>query len=72
VSINELFEKHDGEYLKFERVENPKSKRSDVHAFIRLDELYPGNRDMIVAAPNATYSFFCESSPEILDEINPA
>ncbi|MEE9612838.1 MAG: hypothetical protein V3W19_16415 [Desulfatiglandales bacterium] len=48
--MEERFEKYSDEYLKFERVENKKSKRADLHGFLLLDELFPGNRDMISAA----------------------
>lgn len=45
-----LFEKHGSEFLRFERIENPKCKRPDVCAFIRLDELVPESKDMVSAA----------------------
>ena len=40
------------EYIKFERVENRRSNRPDLHAFLLLDELCPSNRDrdMVCAA----------------------
>lgn len=46
----ELFEANDGEFLQFERIDNPLHKRPDLCAFLRLDELVPGNRDMVSAA----------------------
>lgn len=49
MSINDLFEKHDDEYLKFEKVSQPKSSRPDLHAFIVLDELFPKSRDIVSA-----------------------
>jgi len=48
--LRDLFEAHDGEYIKFERVSNPRSKRPDLHAFLLLDELVPGDSDMISCA----------------------
>lgn len=45
--MDELFEKHNDEYLKFERVENKRSSRPDLHAFLLLDELFPGTRDIV-------------------------
>ena len=50
--LEELFElyENNGEFLKFERVENKKSLRPDLHAFILLDDLVPGKIDMITAA----------------------
>lgn len=37
--IRELFEKHDEEFLKFEKVENKLSNKRDLHAFMLLDQL---------------------------------
>lgn len=43
-------EKYEDEYLKFEKVENKHTNRPDLHAFILLDKLLPGKRDIIEAA----------------------
>lgn len=48
--LRELFETHRSEYLAFERVANPRSKRPDLHAFLLLDELVPGNKGIISCA----------------------
>lgn len=48
--LRELFEAHRDEYIKFDRVSNPRSKRPDLHAFLLLDELVSGNRDIISCA----------------------
>ncbi len=40
--LHEIFEKHDGEFLKFDRILQKHSNRPDVHAFILLDKLVPG------------------------------
>ncbi|MEQ8636876.1 hypothetical protein [Gimesia maris] len=37
-------------FKRFEKVENKRSQRPDLHAFLLLDELFPGNRDMVAAA----------------------
>lgn len=37
--LEELFKKHDEEFLEFDRVENKLSKRRDVHLFVFLDNL---------------------------------
>ena len=53
MSVNDLFEKHEEEFLKFERVEKKLSSRPDLHAFIFLDGLFPAEkegRDMVAAA----------------------
>ena len=48
--IEELFEKHNNEFLEFDRVENKRSNRPDLHAFILLDQLFPGDSNMISSA----------------------
>lgn len=48
--LRELFEKHNDEFLKFERVETKRSRRADLHGFILLDELVPGDRDILAGA----------------------
>lgn len=49
--MEELFEKHNDEYLEFGRVENKTSRRADLHAFNLLDRLVPGETDdMVVGA----------------------
>ncbi len=50
-NLNELFEKHEDEFLKFERISSPLSKRPDVHAFLLLDTIVPPKRerDMVSA-----------------------
>lgn len=45
-----LFDSEEAEFLKFENVEHKKSLRPDLHAFLLLDELVPGQKDMISAA----------------------
>ena len=50
MNLHDRFEQFDGEYLKFDRIENPRSKRPDLHAFLLLDEIQPGDRDLISAS----------------------
>lgn len=57
----------DDEFLKFDRIENPRSKRPDLHAFLLLDELVPGTSDMIAAAEHD--EFFIQVSPEALAKV---
>lgn len=49
-TIEGAFKRHEGEHLKFARVQNKRSNRPDLHAFMLLDELVPGDSDMIAAA----------------------
>ena len=50
MSAKEMFEKHHDEFLKFDRITDKHSKRADIHAFILLDRLTPGDCDMVSAA----------------------
>ena len=50
MNIEDIFEKHNDEYLKFERVVNPLHPRSDLAGFLLLDKIAPGTNDMISAA----------------------
>lgn len=49
-NIKAVFDKFDDEYLKFDRVENKLSQRPDLHAFLLLDSLIPGDRDIVAYA----------------------
>jgi len=53
MDIEDRFEKisaNSHEYLRFELVENKRSLRRDMHAFLLLEELVPGEGRGIVAA----------------------
>ena len=50
MDLEALIEKHNDEFLNFARVENKRSKRADLHAFMLLDELFPDDGDMVAAA----------------------
>jgi hypothetical protein len=50
LNLEEVFEKHDGEYSHFERIENPRHPRPDICAFLMLHDLVPGDRDMVCSA----------------------
>lgn len=41
IDLAAVFEKHENEFLRFERVANKRSKRPDLHAFLLLDEIVP-------------------------------
>ena len=60
--IHDKFEAVNDDYLKFERIENKRSSRPDVHAFILLDELFPSERemDLIECAEHDIYYFSIE------------
>lgn len=52
------------DFLKFEGIEKPRSKRPDLHAFLLLDELVPGDSDMVSAAEHD--EIFLHVDPEAL------
>ena len=59
--IEAMFEKHDEEYLRFDRVAKKKSKRPDLHAFILLDKILPeSTHDIVAAAEHDEIYLDCE------------
>ena len=50
IDLNAAFEAAEKDFLKFDRVENKKSSRRDIHAFILLNELLPGTCPIVSAA----------------------
>jgi len=53
MDIHERWEtvtKDGDEFLKFEKVANRRSQRPDLHAFLMLDELFPGTSDLVSSA----------------------
>jgi hypothetical protein len=50
IDIAAEYEKLEDERLKFEDVDPKLSSRPDIHAFILLNQLLPGNRDMVSAS----------------------
>ena len=51
LDIPKIFDEHgETEYLEFTRIKTPLHRRPDMHAFLLLDSLVPGNRDIVIAA----------------------
>lgn len=48
--LREFADAQADEHSKFARVEHKRSSRPDLHAFLLLDQLCPGDRDMVCAA----------------------
>jgi len=72
MSVEQLlatFDKHEDEYIQFQNVANKRSRRPDMHAFIVLDELLPGDGkgDLISAAEHD--QFFLDIEPEALARV---
>lgn len=50
MTLKKMFEATGDDYLDFDKVENPLSKRADLHAFMVLDKLVPESGDLISAS----------------------
>lgn len=50
MNIKQLWRKHEDEYNNFELVMNPMNERPHLCAFMLLDSLIPGKKDLIIAA----------------------
>ena len=50
LDLEQLWEKYSDEFLKFNRVQNKLSSRADLHAFLLLDRLLPGDEDIVACA----------------------
>tara|TARA_R110000851_G_scaffold88070_2_gene192179 strand:+ start:2085 stop:2369 length:285 start_codon:yes stop_codon:yes gene_type:complete len=68
MEISERFDLVSNEYGKFELVENKKSKRPDLHAFIFLDGLFePSDRDIVSSAGHDV--IYLETSSEDIEKL---
>lgn len=66
MTLHERFEAVNDDYLKFDRVENKRSQRPDLHAFLLLDDLFPNaGHDMVSSAEHD--EFYLEPSGDKLD-----
>lgn len=63
-NLKEKFDRFDGEYLRFERVENKLSTRRDIHAFILLNQLHPEMMDIVGGANHD--EIFLNVDPEFI------
>lgn len=52
IDVAKVFEEHNEEFLKFRRIAPDRRlhARPDIHAFLLLDRLIPGERDMVAWA----------------------
>ena len=69
--LNEVFEKYNDDYLKFERVENKLHARPDLCAFLLIDKLLPNNGSDIVCAAEHDEIYLdadCEKLAEVATE----
>ncbi len=71
MDIEERFNKYDNEYGKFDRIKNKRSQRKDMHAFILLDKLFPGEYNIIAWAGHDEIALeFSEDQIETLTDDN--
>lgn len=59
LNLKELWKKYGNDAGDFDKVENKLSQRSDVHAIMFLDKLFPGTNDM----------FWCGADDQIFFKI---
>lgn len=66
IDLKKAFKAAEGEYLRFERIENPLHPRKDICAFLKLAELVPGvkGHDMVSAAEHD--EIYIHTTPEDL------
>lgn len=57
--LESLFDKHEAEFLEFDRIptERRLANRPDIHLFRLLDELFPGDDDLISSATHDEICF---------------
>ena len=65
--LDELFDKHDAEWQKYERVEQPRHNRCDLAAFLLLDALVPSASAMVSAGANE--QIFLETDLDALAKV---
>lgn len=70
MNLQMVFERNGEEFLKFETITNPRHKRPDLCAFLMLDDLLPGDRDMVSSAEHDEIflGVDCEKLAEIITE----
>ena len=45
--LDEMFDRFSDDYMEFDKIKKKRSNRSDLHAFMLLDELMPSEFDII-------------------------
>jgi len=66
-TLKEKFDLAEDEYIKFERYENPMHTRPDIAAFLLLDKLLPGDRDIVSGASHD--EFYLDIDCDALNEV---
>jgi len=65
--INERFEDVNDEHGEFDKIKNKRSNRPDLHAFLLLDELFPGADDIISSSQHD--EFYLDISAEDIEKL---
>ena len=65
--MEDLFEKFEIDFLTFDKVENKRSLRPDLYAFLLLDALVPGTDDMVSFACHD--EIYLSIEPEALSKV---
>ncbi len=69
--MERLFREHEEtDYIKFEFVENRRSQRPDMHAFLLLDSIVPGDKDIVGDAQHDEI-YLSVGDEELAEKITP-
>lgn len=67
MNLHERMEVVNSEYGKFELIQNPRSKRRDLHAFLLLDELVPADKEALLVSAAEHDVYYIDVDVEKLD-----
>lgn len=70
INLGEVFAKYDNEFLEFDALENKRHNRQDLCVFLILDELLPGNSNIVSGADHDIIwlGVNCEKLSEVATE----
>lgn len=67
MDTSERFEQYASEFFRFSLVDNKRSKRADLHAFLLLDSIFGGDSDIVQGAEHDKI-YLC-GDPEALTNV---
>lgn len=74
--VKAAFAASQDEFLRFAQISKPRHRRPDICAFLMLDDLLPGDMDMVAAAEHDIFylapsleSFSAVATPEIIRDL---
>lgn len=62
--LGAFFDEHEDEYLKFDRIQKPRSNSPDMHAFLLLTELVPLKKGEDLISHSGHDEFFLAIDPK--------